>query len=67
MRKRNPNDVIASFRSDVHAFLEDWSRVMVSVRDQPVTLRLSQNSAAWLPVCWWVVRENWPWRVRIGR
>ena len=31
------------------------------------TERLSQNSAAWLPVCWWVVRENWPWRVRIGR
>ena len=39
MRKRNPNDVIIAFQSDVQASLEQWSAVITSVRDQPVTLQ----------------------------
>ena len=61
MRKRNPNDVIASFRSDVHASLEDWSTVMASVRDQPVTLRsgVSRDAFFRLPVRWELFRSDW--------
>jgi hypothetical protein len=61
MRKRNPNDVIIAFQSDVQASLEEWSAVITSVREQPVTLRrgVSRNAFFRLAVRWELFRSDW--------
>lgn len=61
MRKRNPNDVIIAFQSDVQASLEEWSAVITTVRDQPVTLRrgVSRDAFFRLAVRWELFRSDW--------
>ena len=61
MRKRNPNDVIIAFTSDVQASLDEWSAVIGCVRDQPVTLRrgVSRDAFFRLAVRWELFRSDW--------
>lgn len=61
MRKRHPNDVIATFQLDVQSSLEAWSGVSGCVRAQPVTLRrgVSRDAFFRLAVRWELFRSDW--------